>query len=106
MDPRRTAQLERAAKLRANVSVLLGVGDEQPEVIELAAVKRAQLERSKRVMVQVLSWTDAGKHLAINAIGFNGLRAPLKESELAFVVEHTLSYYEDLYVTGRDQAAT
>lgn len=97
MDPRRADQLTRAAKLRANVSVLLGVGNDAPTVVELAAVKRAQLARSTRALVQVLSWIDD--------------RAPVEreapercdEHELADTVDKALDEFE---ARGKRQAAT
>jgi hypothetical protein len=91
VNDRRADQLTRAAKLRANVSVLLGVGQEAPEVIELSAVKRTQLERSSRVLVQIVSWIDR----KVNE--FPVLDDPLRrasEEDLALVVDAALDWFE------------
>jgi hypothetical protein len=80
MTPRRANQLERAAKLRANVSVLLGDVGGAPDVFELANVKRTSLERATRIWVQVISWHDPEPYAQI-VVRDNGTQGT-KEDDL------------------------
>lgn len=94
MNPRRADQLTRAAKLRANVSVLLGEGNGAPTVVELAAVKRAQLERSSRVYVQVLSWIDDRNPVEYPVVNGTGDWPRATEEQLARCVDIALDAFE------------
>jgi hypothetical protein len=89
VDPRRLEQLDRARKLEANVSVLLGQGDEAPTIIELGRVSRTALANSARIHVQVLSWTDVARYASIP------VHHGATEAQLADAVDRALDRFED-----------
>lgn len=91
MDFRRQSQLDLAAKLRANVSVLLAKGNETPEVVPLNSVKRTQLAGSTRVLVEVLSWTDVERYVHCT-VTHDGKPAP-NEERLADAVDKALERF-------------